>query len=244
MTTDISLRLFPLDKERFGIESARTFFLSIADLEKAEVFVKDNQVKFLVARVPTNELRLVQEMEYRGYLLTDTLVYYKFDLEKKAIPLDSGKIPIRSLKPFDEVAVREIAMESFKGYYGHYHADKRLDPVKCDETYSDWAARSCVDKKLADEVLIAELDGRVAGFATLRYNSDQEGEGVLFGVAPFAQGKGVYRSFIIRSLQWFKDHGRSSMVVSTQVTNIPVQKVWARCGFEMDHSFYTLHKWF
>ena len=44
------------------------------------------------------------------------------------------------------------------------------------------------------EVLVAEVDGRLAGFATLRMNNSEEGEGVLFGVAPFAQGSGIYRS--------------------------------------------------
>jgi GNAT superfamily N-acetyltransferase len=107
-----------------------------------------------------------------------------------------------------------------------------------------WAVRSCVSKDVANEVLIAERDGRVVGFATLRINSPQEGEGVLFGVAPEAQGLGIYRSFMLSGMQWCRQQGVQRMLVSTQITNIAVQKVWCRVGFEPSHSYYTFHKWF
>ena len=34
------------------------------------------------------------------------------------------------------------------------------------------------------------------------------------------------------------------MVLSTQVTNLAVQKVWSRLGFEPSRSYYTFHLWF
>jgi hypothetical protein len=33
------------------------------------------------------------------------------------------------------------------------------------------------------------------------------------------------------------------MVVSTQITNLAVQKVWVRQGFELTGSYYTFHLW-
>jgi GNAT superfamily N-acetyltransferase len=82
------------------------------------------------------------------------------------------------------------------------------------------------------------------GFATLRLNNPEEGEGVLFGVGPLAQGQGIYRSFMIHGMEWCLQQGMTRMVVSTQITNIAVQKVWTRLGFEPSHAYYTFHKWF
>ena len=104
--------------------------------------------------------------------------------------------------------------------------------------------RSCTSKQVATEVLVAERDNRIIGFATLRLNTPEEGEGVLFAVAPEAQGGGIYRSFMVNGMQWCKEQQAKRMVVSTQVTNVAVQKVWCRVGFEPARSYYTFHRWF
>jgi GNAT superfamily N-acetyltransferase len=140
--------------------------------------------------------------------------------------------------------VERVAAGAFQGYYGHYHADPKLDRNKCDEGYVSWAVRSCTLKQVATEVLVAERDNQIVGFATLRLNSPEEGEGVLFGVAPEAQGIGIYRSFMVSGMQWCKEQQVKRMIVSTQVTNVAVQKVWCRVGFEPAYSYYTFHKWF
>jgi GNAT superfamily N-acetyltransferase len=78
----------------------------------------------------------------------------------------------------------------------------------------------------------------------MRLNSPQESEGVLFGVTPAAQGRGLYRSLMLAGMHWSKLRDAGRMVVSTQITNIAVQKVWTRLGFEPSGSCYTFHKWF
>jgi GNAT superfamily N-acetyltransferase len=238
------IQLSALDEERFGIRTARTTFSSSDDVAAALESCAMQQVRMLIARCPVNALPTVQQMERQGFLLMDTLLYYVRHLERPAIPEDRNCDLVRPVRPGDEVQVRAIAQQAFQGYYGHYHADPRLDPKLCDEAYISWAERSCLARDVADEVLVAELDGRLAGFATLRQNNPEEGEGVLYGVAPWAQGRGIYQSFMIQSLEWGKARGLKRMFYSTQVTNIAVQKVWVRVGAEMNHAYYTFHRWF
>ena len=78
----------------------------------------------------------------------------------------------------------------------------------------------------------------------LRHYSSQAIVQLMFGVAPEAQGRGIYRSLMIGAMLWFRTRGTARMVVSTQVTNAAVQKVWTRLGFEPWKSNYTFHKWF
>lgn len=244
MNTDAPAELSPIDGERFGISIARVRVEAPDDLRSVNEFCRESGVDLLIARCPASELRTAQAMERDGFSLMDTLVYFARDLHKTPIPSDVGKVPIRPVRPGEEDAVKDVAAESFRGYFGHYHADERLDRKDCDDVYTSWARRSCVSRDVADEVLVADLDGKVVGFATLRLDSPDEGEGVLFGVAPEAQGHGIYRSFMIRGMEWCASKGATRMVVSTQVTNNAVQKVWVRVGFEPSHAYYGFHKWF
>src|SRR5437588_8541868 len=107
-------------------------------------------------------------MESLGFSLMDTLVYYTFDLVKRAIPDDSPRARVRKFVPGDKPQIETVAAAAFEGYYGHYHADSRLDRSKCDEGYVSWAVRSCISKQVAAEVLVAERDNRIIGFLTLR----------------------------------------------------------------------------
>jgi GNAT superfamily N-acetyltransferase len=232
-----------IDSERFGVRVARAHVVSDR-LSRVLDFCAAERIDLLVARCRTNDFEAAQGMESKGFLLMDTLVYYSFDLTKKAIPEDPCQVRVRRLLPGDADEIPKVASAAFKGYMGHYHADRRLDRSQCDEAYRSWAERSCTTDKAADEVLVAEIAGRVAGFATLRLNSPEEVDGLLFAVAPESQGKGICRLFMIRSLQWCRAQGAKRMVISTQVTNVSMQKVWCRTGFEPSHSYYTFHKWF
>jgi GNAT superfamily N-acetyltransferase len=244
MTPDTAtVKLSPLDTQRWKVVTAKTASMSADALPGVLTFCQANAVKLLIARCPTQDLPAVHAMESAGFQLMDTLVYFVRKLGAD-LPADTGAVPIRDIRAGEEAAVKQVASATFKGYSGHYHADPRLDRQQCDETYTDWAYQSCLSKAVADGVLVAELKGAIVGFATLRLNSEEEGEGVLFGVAPEAQGHGIYRSFMVRGMEWCRARNRKTMVVSTQVTNIAVQKVWTRLGFEPSKSFYTFHKWF
>jgi ribosomal protein S18 acetylase RimI-like enzyme len=232
-----------IDSQRFGIRVARAQ-VGGKNLPQIVDFCVAEQIKLLIARCATKDLRTVQEMESRDFLLMDTLVYYSFDLSKRTIPSDATKAHVRKFARRDTAQVETVAGAAFEGYYGHYHADPRLDRRKCDEGYVSWAVRSCTSKQVATEVLVAEIDKKIIGFLTLRLNGPKEMEGLLFGVAPEGQGIGVGRSLMVNGLELCKKRHVKRMLISTQVTNVAVQKVWCRVGFEPSHSYYTLHKWF
>jgi GNAT superfamily N-acetyltransferase len=239
-----NIYLSALDYQRFGVRTAQVRDLSEDERMTLANFCHENAVQLSIVRVNVNKLLLIQKLEEEGYRLMDTLVYYALKFDKKGIPRDSNSHEIRPVRPDELAEVSAIAQESFKGYYGHYHADPRLPKEKCDEVYIDWASNSVRSREVADEVLVVVGEGHLNGFATLRMNNPQEGEGVLFGVAPHAQGQGIYQTMMIGGMNWVQAQGASQMLVSTQINNLAVQKVWARLGFEMHKAYYTLHKWF
>ena len=238
------VELSKLDEERFGIRSARAKRVTAENLPEILDYCKTNQVVFLIARCPANDFRTVHAMEQAGFLLMDALVYVSWNIDKSPLPENQPIALIRKMKSNEESEVAWIAQESFKDYFGHYHADPRLDPQTCTEAYVSWAKRSCIDPEVADCVLVAELDNKLVGFLAIRMNTPIQGELVLGGVVPEAQGRGIYKSYIIEGMRWCKGQGANEVLASTQIVNIAVQKVLARLGFEAKEAYYTFHKWF
>ncbi len=240
------IALSAIDEGRFGVRTAKVTGLTEACLPEALRFCERESVRFLIARCPAADLPLVHRLERNGFQLMDTLVYYRHkNLGDTPVVADPDGIAVRPVEPGEETLVRSIAQQSFQGYTGHYHADPRLNPKDCDEAYRDWAVRSCeLREEGRSEVLVAASSEGLLGFATLRMDAPDEGEGVLFCVAPAAQGQGIYRLFMIRGMEWSRAHGARTMIVSTQVTNLAVQKAWVRLGFEPCGFSYTFHRWF
>ncbi len=78
----------------------------------------------------------------------------------------------------------------------------------------------------------------------VRHDGSGDGQAVVGGVTPAARRLGAYRTLLVAGMRGLAAEGATRMIVSTQVTNVAVQKVWARLGFEPGWSRYTLHKWF
>jgi GNAT superfamily N-acetyltransferase len=238
------IQLSAIDEERFGVRTARVSQVTLDQLDAIDAFCQVNQVRMLIARSYVYELPTVQAMQSRGYLLTDTLIYYSRRLAAAPIADYSGSVTIRMVQPEEAQRIADLTAQIFRNYRGHYHADPRLNPADCDAVYSSWAYRSVMSRQVADVVLVAEREAQIVGFISVRMNSTIEGEGALYGVDPAIQGHGIGRNLIIGALRWLEEHGAEKMVISTQITNISSQKVWVRLGFEPLHAQYTFHKWY
>jgi GNAT superfamily N-acetyltransferase len=240
----VPIYISEIDEKRFGIKVAKTDNMALYDIPSIMRFCKEHKIRLLIARCSTGDLPLVQELEKKGCLLMDTLIYYSCNLRKNPPPEYASEIKIRPFKFGEEEIIKSIAAEAFDGYRGHYHADSRLDKDKCNETYVDWAYRSCFHKEVADQVFVADLKEKVIGFGTVRINSPDEGHYIIAGVLKPYQGMGTYRMILMNCMRWCMERNVGAIITATQITNLAVQKVWIRLGFEPSHSYYTFHKWF
>ena len=238
-----SVSISEIDYTRFGIRTARAYNVNDNNYAEVLLYCQEQHITLLIARCLSTELKIVQTMQKDGFILMDTLVYYVRSLIEP-IPMDDGIASVRSYRAEDTEQIKAVAEKAFKGYRGHYHADERLPKELCDEAYTDWAYQSCAKPSFADNIVIAEHDGLINGFLTLKIRLPLHGEGVLFGVSPETQGLGIGRSLMLFSLRWFQEQGLNQMLISTQIVNLASQKVWTRLGFEISHAYYTFHKWF
>lgn len=235
--------LSELDRERFGVITGKGFITQVDYVKDALNFCADNDVKFLIVRCYVSNIEVAQELEKNGFRIMDTLMYYKHNLQN--IPENPNKnIIVRPMESKEAPEVRKIAQDCFDGYYGHYHADPMLNMKDCNDVYTSWVENHCSALDNNNEVAAVTIDNKIVGFCIMRMNTDKEGEAVLGGTHKEHQGKGCYNSMITWMLNWYKKRGCEQMVISTQINNTGVRKVWARLGFEPTYSYYTFHKWF
>lgn len=238
------IELNALETNRFGIVAAKVVDLTASPQAIADA-AHSKGVKMLTVRVEVGDLPRVHALEAAGYQLMDTLVYFGRSLDDlpQTRPLVEG-VTLRRAGPEDAIAVGEVACAAFAKYMGHYHADPRLDIDAADAAYVEWAESSARSASDVAPVMLAERDGQVAGFLTMRRNSPDEFEIVLNAVHPESQGCGLYAALVASSLITSWEAGVASVISSTQINNYAVQRVWSRLGFCHYRSSYTFHKWF
>lgn len=240
----MNLSLSEIDRQRFGVVTAKTTLNGSEPVDDVMQWCERHAVQMLIARCATTDLALVQQLEGAGCFLTDTLVYFsRRHIVAQPVPLPEGYTS-RLATADDAAAVGQLAGLTFEGYFGHYHVDPRLDKHDADQVYLEWAATSCANPAVADTVVLIEHGGEIVAFATLKVHNAREFEGVLFGVHPRHQGKRLYHALMQLAQNWARERDLHHMIVSTQITNLSVQKVWCRQGFEPSKSYYTFHKWF
>ncbi len=239
----MSIELNRLETVRFGVVAARVSD-DAASPEAIDAAASLAGVEMLTVRIPVTNLPRVHAFENAGYQLMDTLLYYGRKLDDlSASTTGTGPIRCRPAVPDDVKAVGEVSRKAFAGYFGHYHADPRLDRGAADAAYVEWAETSILNCSSDAPALVAEENAQLIGFLTLRLNGAEELDLVLSGVDPAFNGRGVYGTLIREALALAKAKGCSRVITSTQINNYAVQKVWSKLGLVHVRSVYTFHKW-
>jgi GNAT superfamily N-acetyltransferase len=220
------------DTQRWGVKTYRIFPKNPFELATEG---------FVIARIDTKDIALTQRALEAGYKLCDTLVYWEGECtESDSHPPEAGYWA-RPIQDFDKKAIADITKESFQGYSSHYSADPRLENVE--EAYMDWAT------KAKDGIVITKetIDGPCFYKTPVAYGTfgllEDRCELVLGGVLKAHRGKGLYEHLVKACMNWGLSKGVERIQISTQITNVSVQRVWANLGLKPSKSYYTLHYW-
>ena len=139
-------------------------------------------IECLTAKVHSRDTATIHALERNGFLLMDTLVDYVFDFSR--IPFDRVVAPRRTSglstrlgTPADLSGILEIAERAFKNHFGRYNADARMPPDAAKDVYLEWARSSF--SGWADWITIAEVRGRIVGYAIWKKASALEAKHAL-----------------------------------------------------------------
>ncbi len=129
----------------------------------------------------------------------------------------------------------DLAGESFKLYQGQYHISP-ITSKQASEIYVGWIGSSIEN---SDKVLIAEIDGEIAGYVTVRKEGNVY-EGILSSVDPAYRKHSIYKSMISFIAANAEAEG-GYFLSSTQFDNYIVQGTWSSLGMKPFYAIYNYH---
>lgn len=243
MTKTDALSVSAPDSQRFGMNILRGKFPGArTDCKPLARAIFDADADVAIIRVPSAAQGLHGLSRWALPLIhADTLVYYRCDLIRHApVPLRNADLAFRRADASDLDSLRGMIADTFRDYISHYHANPLFPREDILAGYQQWAEGHV--QHPGATLWIAERNNRIAAFAACTESAeDGIGEGVLYGVSPDEAGGGVYGDLIRHTQADFAARGFHTMLVSTQVGNFAVQKVWAREGFHLFEAWDTYH---
>jgi len=228
------------DSNFFGkrIGRARVNRLDQAAAAEIRSWCRANEIDclyFLADSADPATTRLAENMHFR-------LVDIRLTLEQNAGPRGASGPSlsrIRSVNEQDVPALRRIAKTSHRDsrfyYDGHFPAET------CDEMFGIWIEKSC--RGSAQNVFVAEDEGKPVGYITCHLDSPQTGQIGLISVQNDTQGKGLGRELVCQAMRWFGEQDVKTVRVVTQGRNTRAQRLYQRCGFVTRSVELWYHGW-
>jgi dTDP-4-amino-4,6-dideoxy-D-galactose acyltransferase len=174
------------------------------------------------------------EAEEAGFRLMDVRV----ELGRASAGGESASL--RPATADDVEPLRELARANHR--ITRFYADPNFPDERCDELYATWIARSI--EGWADAVLVAEVEGRPAGYVSCHALEWGWGSIGLIGVGQDARGRGLGRELVNGAVAWARDRGLERVTVVTQARNVPALRTFEGCGFRTDDVGLSFHKWY
>jgi dTDP-4-amino-4,6-dideoxy-D-galactose acyltransferase len=225
------------DSRFFGRRIARVRGHRLGDSLLAEIleWCSAQQIDCLYLLAAADDARTIRLAQGNAFDFVDIRMTFERSLE--ALPEES--YGIRPARPEDLSPLRRITGQSFidsRFYYDHH-----FDRARCDDLYAAWIERSC--QGYADCVLVAELNGKAAGYVTCCLGPSQTGSIGLIAVDPQAQGCGIGQRLVVSALHYFRNHSMTSATVVTQARNLKSQRLYQRYGFRTQSVGLWYHRW-
>lgn len=231
------------ESNRFEINIFRGNFQHIESKEIRHFALKEKP-DLLILRLPVETKKDHYKVFQSGFpaLHCDTLVYYFCSLPKLEINQHRNQITFELIDESNVEVLTSLVPVIFEDYKNHYFSNPLLDKDKIIDGYIEWAKSYTSGEAPSKISWLVKKSDEIIGFATCSFNKKKkECEGVLYGVLPSHAGRGIYSDIIRFTQGYFKELGYLKMLVSTQIQNFSVQKVWSREGFVLMEAFDTYH---
>jgi hypothetical protein len=236
-----------IDSQRFGVKTAKIFHPEILTLDTLNL-LKKNEFKFVILRIQSENIKLINFLEDNGFRIKDHQLTYKFDLKNQEINsyYSNQDIIIRDGNKLDIEELENIAKDCF-WEYGHYFADTNLNKLDCIEIYKEWTINALMNKNVADKFFVAEYENKILGYLFFQLknvnNNNFYSYGGLGAVGTDNRGENVFSTLVIKSLEWALSEGHLWQEHNVLINNYPVNKVFTKLGFYIYKSETTLHAW-
>lgn len=239
------LRHSEVESHRFGLRVVRGMVAKDAPRDQVRADIASLKPDIAIFRCEAGDTRQIDELAEAGLVPrhADTLVYYRISLAGPTIDapaVDGGDIGQAEVG--DAPSLEAIVRRGFAGYRNHYHANPLLSETAILDGYVEWALDYAIRPAEGQQTWVYRIGGEARSFATCKLQADRsEVEIVLNATDPAWTGRGLYSSLLQSLIAHYRRAGFAALVISTQVWNYGVQRVWSRAGLVIYRAFDTYH---
>ncbi len=215
-------------------------------------WAKEKKYEFILRKINTDDVTSIRALETNGFKLVDTLLDYVYDPYKKPFtnltqPVLTAGASIRLATFEDETELISIAHQAFKNHFGRYHSDENIPRDDANKVYEEWITSSL--KGYADFIIVLEIDGKIAAYSIWRNPTDEElkenlpiGHYSLGAVHPDFYGMGLFYAITYEGMRRLVTKVKC-IEGPTHVNNYPVQRGYAKLGWQIFDAHHSFHRW-
>jgi len=235
MHADVPVSILDWDSEFWGCRIALVTSFSEESLPILDEWADSHEIDCLYLRLDPARTREVHLAEASGFRLMDMRLDLGRGLDRHSAA-NRGEIRSASIDDIPDLA--QIARDAHTD--SRFFADPHFPDAACRDFYAKWITNSV--NGYADAVLVANVEGRVAGYVTGHFEKEIGRIG-LIAVTKDHQGAGVGSSLSRAMLNVFSNAGLSSARVATQGSNQVALRFYGRQSFQVECVRLTFHRW-
>ena len=150
---------------------------------------------------------------------------------------------VRAARPEDARSVAEVHVASWRHAYRGLLRDEYLERLSVDDREAMWLG-AFADSDAKSGVFVAEVDGRIVGFASFGPSRDEDvpegtGEVPAIYVEPAALGTGVGRELFDAATVALRDAAFSRATLWVLEANTLARRFYERAGWSWDGAVST-----
>ncbi|MCZ8021369.1 MAG: GNAT family N-acetyltransferase [Cyclobacteriaceae bacterium] len=226
------------ESDRFGYRIFRGNLDEIQIDQILSILLKEN-VEIAIVRLPVKNVRVVQHLQKNNiqFILADTLLYYTLHPTATPTEINYG-IEVEPYQDYHSEILNHLVHSIFSAYKNHYSHNALLNSQFIAPGYFEWITTTC--KGQQGKCWLLKYNQQFAGFIACKF-TDKTCEIILNGVLPAFANRGIYTNGLKHVIHYCEQNQYTTILISTQIDNVKVQRVWQNLNFKLSHGYYTIH---
>ena len=191
----------------------------------------------LLACSERRSILVVKAQECGGFLAGCQVTYERPHSAGIVKPRENLIVRYKGPSPNEELNNLAIA----SGKFSRYRNDPRITNEQFEKLYLTWIQK-CADGQLADQVLVSQNGGKIAGMVAIK-KKDHEGSIILISVDEQHRRANIGTDLVAGALAANAELGCSKHSVVTYLENAAACRLFEKSGYEANSKLNFFHFW-
>ena len=234
------------DSEFFGFPVGKVLATTLSEAAVSALpgWAKENRIRCLYFLCDSEAESSFIAARALGFDLVDIRLTFRCDLAISETEIGGGHsgLHVDFFETFDPAVLEPMSRDAFS--QSRFYSDFHFDRKRAGDLYTTWLAQDCQRGEPGAGVVVAKIDGKIAGYVTLRSLSRECAAIGLVCVGEEFRGKGVGDGMLAFLRKRLLATGAREIEVVTQGKNSAARKLYERHRYRLAKTQVWHHLWF